>query len=75
VVSPAGIQLEQIAPDHQHIDLIYFANGTPAAPREQVGWFGLGELAPLGLTEEVRAWCHLAVEAAATPSPDRSARS
>lgn len=64
LTSPAGIQLEQIGPDHQHIDLIYFATGTPAEPREQVGWFALDELDPLALTEEVRTWCHLAVESA-----------
>lgn len=64
LVTPAGIQLEQIGPDHQHIDLIYFATGAPAAPREQVGWFGLNELAPLDLTEEVRTWCRLAIESA-----------
>ena len=68
LVSPAGIQLEQIGPDHQHIDLIYFATGAPAEPREQVGWFGLEELDPLALTDEVRTWGRLAVEAAATPS-------
>ena len=65
LVSPAGIQLEQIGPDHQHIDLIYFATGAPAAPREQVGWFALDELEPLALTEEVRTWCQLAVESTA----------
>ncbi len=75
LVSPAGIQLEQIGTDHQHIDLIYFATGAPAEPRDQVGWFGLDELAPLALTEEVRTWCHLAVEAAVAPSPNRSTRS
>lgn len=64
LVSPAGIQLEQIGPDHQHIDLIYFATGAPAAPREQAGWFALDELEPLALTEEVRAWCQLAIESA-----------
>jgi 8-oxo-dGTP pyrophosphatase MutT (NUDIX family) len=62
LVTPAGIQLEQIGPDHQHIDLIYFATGDPAEPREQVGWFALDELKPLALTSEVRSWCQLAVE-------------
>ena len=62
LVTPAGIQLEQIGPDHQHIDLIYFATGDPAEPRDQVGWFALDELEPLALTDEVLTWCHLAVE-------------
>lgn len=66
LTTPAGIQLEQIGPDHQHIDLIYFATGSPADPREQVAWFGLNELGPLDLTEEVIAWCHLAVETGAS---------
>lgn len=66
LVTPAGIQLEQIGPEHQHIDLIYFATGSPAEPREQVGWFALNELEPLALTDEVLTWCQLAVESAAT---------
>lgn len=66
LVTPLGIQLEQIGPDHQHIDLIYAASGLPAEPREQVGWFALGDLAPLALTEEVLAWCSLALEIART---------
>lgn len=64
LVSPAGIQLEQIGPDHQHIDLIYFATGAPAAPLPKVDWFALDQLEPLCLTEEVLAWCRLAVESA-----------
>jgi 8-oxo-dGTP pyrophosphatase MutT (NUDIX family) len=66
LTTPAGIQLEQIGPDHQHIDLIYFATGSPADPRPQVGWFGSDEMQPLALTEEVAAWCRLAIEAGAT---------
>jgi 8-oxo-dGTP pyrophosphatase MutT (NUDIX family) len=66
LVTPAGIQLEQIGSDHQHIDLIYFATGSPAKPREQVGWYALNELGPLALTDEVLAWCQLAVESAST---------
>ena len=62
LVSPAGIQLEQIGPEHQHIDLIYFAAGTPAEPRSKTGWFALDELGPLQLTEEVLTWCRLAVD-------------
>lgn len=58
---PAGIQLEDISPGHQHIDLIYFATGHPAEPREGVGWFRAGEWSDLFLTEEVDAWCRLAL--------------
>lgn len=63
LVTPAGIQLEQIGPHHQHIDLIYYATGRPAAPRHQVGWFGLDELEPLELTEEITVRCELAIDA------------
>src|SRR4051794_16835896 len=58
---PAGIQLEDIAPDHQHIDLIYFAIGEPADAREEVGWYGPSEWPSLHLTEEVVAWCESAI--------------
>ena len=45
---PAGIQLEQIAPGHEHIDLVYFARplagGHTISPEHatsvQAGWFG-----------------------------------
>ncbi len=60
---PAGVQLADIAPHHQHIDLVYFATGVPAEPRAEVGWFGLADLGPLELTEEVAAWCAVAVTA------------
>jgi ADP-ribose pyrophosphatase YjhB (NUDIX family) len=63
LVTPAGIQLEQIGPNHQHIDLIYYATGDPADVRHQVGWFGLDELEPLDLTEEITVRCALAIEA------------
>jgi 8-oxo-dGTP pyrophosphatase MutT (NUDIX family) len=58
---PAGIQLEDIAPGHQHIDFIYFASGEPAAPRDEVGWYGPTEWGPLALTDEVLAWCWAAL--------------
>jgi 8-oxo-dGTP pyrophosphatase MutT (NUDIX family) len=65
---PAGIQLEAIAPGHEHIDLVYFATGEPAAPREGVGWFDPAGLAALDLTEEIVAWCRSAVAAVAVPA-------
>lgn len=63
LVTPAAIQLEQIGPGHQHIDLVYYATGTPADDRPLVGWFGLEELEPLDLTEEITVRCRLAIEA------------
>ncbi|MGH2561969.1 MAG: NUDIX hydrolase [Thermomicrobiales bacterium] len=63
---PAGIQLENIIPGHQHIDLIYFAttdNPTITVDDDSVGWHGPDDWPALGLTEEVAAWCAAAVEA------------
>lgn len=54
---PAGIVLTAISPGHQHIDLVYFATGEPAAPRDGVGWFGSDEMPALGLTAEIANWC------------------
>jgi ADP-ribose pyrophosphatase YjhB (NUDIX family) len=65
---PAGIQLENISPGHQHIDLIYFARGEPAEPRPEVGWYGPYEWGELVLTDEVVAWCEAAIRAASVLS-------
>ena len=62
LVTPVGIQLEQIGPGHQHIDLIYYAIGAPAEARDQVGWYALDALGPLDLTEEITMRCALAIE-------------
>lgn len=66
---PEGIQLEDIGPDHQHIDLIYFARpADPAAVQpeanvevEKVGWYGFSDLDRVPLTEEVRTWVEKAL--------------
>lgn len=68
---PFGMQLEDISPGHQHIDLIYFATGEPAEPRQDVGWFNEQEWQPLALTEEVAAWCRAALRHHAENSPTR----
>lgn len=62
LVRPEGMQLETIAPDHEHIDLVYFARplDLPALP-DQVGWYGLNDLDELDLTHEVRLWCEKAL--------------
>jgi 8-oxo-dGTP pyrophosphatase MutT (NUDIX family) len=60
LTQPAGIQLEDISPGHQHIDFVYFASGSPAEPRQGVGWHGPADWAALELTAEVAAWCDLA---------------
>jgi 8-oxo-dGTP pyrophosphatase MutT (NUDIX family) len=59
---PAGVQLADIRPGHQHIDLVYLALGEPVEPREGVGWFDPVEWGSLDLTDEVAAWCMLAID-------------
>ena len=66
---PAGVQLENIGPGHQHIDLIYFAK--PAGPtgihhdygEDKVGWYGPEDWGGMPLSAEVRGWCERALEA------------
>jgi 8-oxo-dGTP pyrophosphatase MutT (NUDIX family) len=67
---PAGVQLEDIGPGHQHIDLIYFA--TPAGSTEirdefsaeKVGWYAPGEWDGMAVNAEVRGWCERALGSA-----------
>jgi len=69
LVVPAGIQVEDIYPGHQHIDLVYFAVLDGAefeidrrlAESDQVGWYAEAELAALGATDEIRAWARRAL--------------
>ncbi len=71
LMRPAGIQLEDICPGHQHIDLIYFARPidpsqittTGNAESEAVGWFSLTELAALRVIPDVRLWAERAIQA------------
>jgi 8-oxo-dGTP pyrophosphatase MutT (NUDIX family) len=66
---PAGVQLENIGPGHQHIDLIYFAR--PAGPtsidesfgEDEVGWYGPGDWDDMRVNPEVRGWCERALSA------------
>nr|NNM90986.1 NUDIX domain-containing protein [Bacilli bacterium] len=66
---PAGIQLEDIEPGHQHIDLIYFA--TPIGDTtlhisdesESIGWFTIDKMKEMGVTDEVIAWSQKAIQA------------
>lgn len=58
---PKGIQLEAIAPGHQHIDLVYFAlpeSMTEVLPPLQHGatWIARSDVDSLDLTDEIRAW-------------------
>ncbi len=56
---PAGIQLEQIAPGHEHIDLVYFAIPVDSSPRptSDFHWFSMADLAMHPVSEEIRDWC------------------
>ena len=68
LVRPRGIQLETIGPDHEHIDLVYFATpsasgGAPPEALEPFSWYALEEvLSDARFDEEVRAWARLACE-------------
>lgn len=69
LVRPEGIQLESIAADHEHIDLIYFARPAGDAPglpllREGMKWVAGHELTLAALTSEVQDWCERALAAA-----------
>lgn len=67
LVRPRGVQLETIAPGHEHIDLIYFARplpdyrGTLSAQDLTLGWYNRAQLGALDLTEEIRHWTALAL--------------
>lgn len=67
LVRPRGVQLETIAPGHEHIDLVYLA--TPVEPyggaldggEGGFGWYTRSAAAGLGLTEEMESWVELAL--------------
>lgn len=69
LVRPQGIQLEDISPGHQHIDLVYYARpaGTTgdALPEviEDMRWLAMDDLATIELTDEVAAWARQALQA------------
>jgi 8-oxo-dGTP pyrophosphatase MutT (NUDIX family) len=66
---PAGVQLENIGPGHQHIDLIYFAR--PDGPTrigdefadDRVGWYGPDDWDGMRVNAEVVGWCERALAA------------
>jgi 8-oxo-dGTP pyrophosphatase MutT (NUDIX family) len=77
LVLPVGIQLEDIYPGHQHIDLVYFAvpdsddlRAAEIAPSvaesDRVGWYRLDALPTLGANAEIQAWARRALDALAT---------
>ena len=60
---PAGVQLENIGPNHQHIDLIYFARPRDsveihaAHSEDRVCWYGPEDWDAMSVNAEVRGWC------------------
>ena len=60
---PAGVQLENIEPGHQHIDLIYFARLTgfteiaESYSDDRVGWYGPEDWGKMAVNAEVRGRC------------------
>lgn len=79
LVVPAGVQVEDIYPGHQHVDLVYFASPVargsepPAIPRDlaeadRVGWYSAGDLVQLQVEEEIQTWAGRAVRE--VPEPD-----
>ena len=70
LVRPVGIQLEDIGPGHQHIDLVYVAEpedeacdvDETCAARDRAGWYDPAGLEALGANEEIRAWVARAVD-------------
>ncbi len=62
LIIPRGVQLERIAPGHEHIDFVYFAvpTGSPEIRKNdestQIGWYSKEELTRLDLTDEIRMW-------------------
>ena len=66
---PAGVQLENIGPGHQHIDLIYFARPSGSTrirddfSKDEVGWYGPEVWDEMRVNAEVRGWCERALEA------------
>jgi 8-oxo-dGTP pyrophosphatase MutT (NUDIX family) len=77
LVVPAGIQVENIYPGHQHIDLVYFARPDPddvraaevdprLAESDQVGWYAAVDLPALGASDEIQAWARRALDALAS---------
>ena len=66
---PAGVQLENIGPGHQHIDLIYLARPEGSVEihesfgRDKVGWYGAEDWDEMEVNPEVRGWCRRALAA------------
>lgn len=69
LVRPQGIQLEDISPGHQHIDLVYYArpagmtDGALPEVIEDMRWLSEDDLGTIELTDEVATWARQALRA------------
>jgi 8-oxo-dGTP pyrophosphatase MutT (NUDIX family) len=78
---PAGVQLENIGPGHQHIDLSYFARPTgpteihPNYNEDKVGWYGPEDWNKMTVNAEVMGWCERALSALRAYSGKREVQS
>jgi len=73
---PRGVQLETIAPGHEHVDLVYWA--VPEEPYDgtlrgdpTLVWCDRDTLARLPLSEEIAAWARLALDELRDPAAVR----
>ena len=74
LIRPFGIQVEDIRPGVQHIDLVYFAVpeddgwtiADEAVARERAGWYAPSELPALGANDEIQRWVAKVVGVAET---------
>jgi hypothetical protein len=61
------VQLENIGPGHQHIDMIYFALPTGSTEvrdgffAEKAGWYAQEDWEGMPVNAEVRGWCERAL--------------
>ena len=64
LIRPYGVQVEDIRPGVQHIDLVYFAMAEEdgwmvseeLAMKERVGWYDPADLPALGANDEIQQW-------------------
>jgi 8-oxo-dGTP pyrophosphatase MutT (NUDIX family) len=71
LIRPYGVQVENIRPGVQHIDLVYFAVpldencavSDECAARDRAGWYAANDLEALGANDEIRQWVAKALRA------------
>jgi ADP-ribose pyrophosphatase YjhB (NUDIX family) len=71
LIRPYGVQVEQIRPGVEHIDLVYFAVAEDdgwaipdeLAARDRAGWYAPADLAALGANDEIQQWVAKVVQA------------